>query len=74
MAVLALVALGGPASGPDPSRAVVQAEAFAVRAVDVSGRRHPIATFDGRTWLLDMPARLVGPPAPDPPAIVGLET
>lgn len=68
------VAVGGPATAPDPSRAVMKAEAFAVRAVDVSGRRHPIATFDGRAWLVDLPARLVGPPAPDPPAIVGLET
>lgn len=59
---------------PDPTPQVVQAEAFAVRAVDVSGRRHPIATFDGRGWLVDRPASLVGPPAPDPPAIVGLET
>lgn len=60
--------------GPDPLHVVSQAESFAVRAVDVSGRRHPIATFDGRTWLTDMPHGLVGPPAPDPPAIVGLET
>jgi hypothetical protein len=59
---------------PDPGPLVVLAEAFAVRAVDVSGRRHPIATFDGRGWLVDTPANLVGPPAPDPPAIVGLET
>ncbi len=74
-AVLAAwVAIGGPSPGPDPGRAVVRAEAFAVRAVDVSGRRHPIATFDGRSWLIDMPAQLVGPPSPDPPAIVGLET
>ena len=68
------VAVGGPGVGPDPSRSVTQAEAFAVRAVDVSGKRHPIATFDGRAWLIDMPSRLVGPPSPDPPAIVGLET
>ncbi|MFN7978811.1 MAG: hypothetical protein U0P30_11775 [Vicinamibacterales bacterium] len=59
---------------PDPLHVVAQAESFAVRAVDVSGRRHPIATFDGRTWLTDMPRGLVGPPSPDPPAIVGLET
>ena len=32
-----------------------QAESFAVRAVDVSGHRHPIATFDGRAWLVDPP-------------------
>ena len=74
LALVGWIAVGGPATGPDPSRTVVQAEAFAVRAVDVSGRRHPIATFDGRSWLIDMPARLVGPPSPDPPAIVGLET
>jgi len=60
--------------GPDPTMIVSQAESFAVRAVDVSGRRHPIAMFDGRAWLPDAPRRLVGPPAPDPPAIVGLET
>jgi len=60
--------------GPDPTLIVSQAESFAVRAVDVSGRRHPIAVFDGRGWLVDSPRSLVGPPAPDPPAIVGLET
>ena len=60
--------------GPDPTLIVSQAESFAVRAVDVSGRRHPIAIFDGRGWLIDSPRRLVGPPSPDPPAIVGLET
>lgn len=60
--------------GPDPGFRVTQAESFAVRAVDVSGRRHPIATFDGRAWLVDLPRQLVGPPAPDPLAIVGLET
>lgn len=60
--------------GPDPLHIVSQAESFAVRAVDVSGRRHPIATFDGRAWLVDAPRTLVGPPAPAPPAIVGLET
>ncbi len=60
--------------GPDPTLIVSQAESFAVRAVDVSGRRHPIAVFDGRGWLVDSPRGLVGPPAPDPPAIVGLET
>ena len=74
VALASWVSIGGPSTGPDPSRAVVQAEAFAVRAVDVSGKRHPIATFDGRTWLIDLPSRLVGPPSPDPPAIVGLET
>jgi hypothetical protein len=73
-ALAAWVAVGGPGIGPDPNRSVTQAEAFAVRAVDVSGKRHPIATFDGRAWLVDLPARLVGPPSPDPPAIVGLET
>lgn len=62
------------AVGPDPLHVVSQAESFAVRAVDVSGRRHPIALFDGRAWLVDAPRRLVGPPAPAPPAIVGLET
>jgi hypothetical protein len=60
--------------GPDPLHIVAQAESFAVRAVDVSGRRHPIALFDGRGWQVDAPRRLVGPPAPNPPAIVGLET
>lgn len=60
--------------GPDPLHIVSQAESFAVRAVDVSGRRHPIATFDGRSWLVDAPLTLVGPPSPDPLAIVGLET
>jgi hypothetical protein len=60
--------------GPDPSRVVSYAEAFAVRAVDVTGRRHPIATFDGRGWLIDAPGLLVGPPAPTRPEIVGLET
>ena len=74
VALAGWVAVGGPGVGPDPSRSVTQAEAFAVRAVDVSGKRHPIATFDGRAWLIDMPSRLVGPPSPDPPAIVGLET
>jgi hypothetical protein len=74
VALAAWVAIGGPGIGPDPSRSVTQAEAFAVRAVDVSGKRHPIATFDGRTWLVDLPSRLIGPPSPDPPAIVGLET
>ena len=74
LALTGWIAAGGPATAPDPSLAVVKADAFAVRAVDVSGRRHPIATFDGRSWLLDMPARLVGPPSPAPPAIVGLET
>ena len=73
-ALAAWVAVGGPGVGPDPSRSVTQAESFAVRAVDVSGKRHPIATFDGRAWLIDLPSRLVGPPSPDPPAIVGLET
>ncbi len=73
-ALAAWVAIGGPGMGPDPSRSVTQAEAFAVRAVDVSGKRHPIATFDGRMWLVDLPSRLIGPPSPDPPAIVGLET
>jgi hypothetical protein len=67
------IAAGGLALGPDPRQAP-QAESFALRAVDVSGRRHPIATFDGRGWLVDLPGRLIGPPAPDPPAIVGLET
>jgi hypothetical protein len=60
--------------GPDPLHVVSQAESFAVRAVDVSGRRHPIATFDGRAWAIDAPRALVGPPSPDPLAIVGLET
>ena len=60
--------------GPDPTLIVLQAESFAVRAVDVSGRRHPIAVFDGRSWLVDAPRQLVGPPSPAPPAIVGLET
>lgn len=68
------VAVSSLALGPDPGFRITQAEAFAVRAVDVSGRRHPIATFDGRAWLVDPPRRLVGPPAPEPPAIVGLET
>lgn len=68
------VVAGGLAAGPDPTRSVAIAESFAVRAVDVSGRRHPIATFDGRTWLVDLPTHLVGPPAAVPPAIVGLET
>jgi hypothetical protein len=53
---------------------VSYAESFAVRAVDVSGRRHPIATFDGRGWRVDAPGPLVGPPAPTRPEIVGLET
>jgi hypothetical protein len=60
--------------GPDPARIVTYAEAFAVRALDVTGRRHPIATFDGRSWLIDAPGPLVGPPAPTRPDIVGLET
>jgi hypothetical protein len=60
--------------GPDPTRIVLQAESFALRALDVSGRRHPIATFDGRGWLIDRPQPLVGPPSPDTPPIVGLET
>jgi len=74
LAVAVWVAVGSLAVGPDPGFRVTQAESFAVRAVDVSGRRHPIATFDGRGWLVDLPRQLVGPPAPDPPAIVGLET
>jgi hypothetical protein len=74
VAVAAWVATGGLAAGPDPARGVTQAESFALRAVDVSGRRHPIATFDGRSWIAGLPARLVGPPSPDPPSIVGLET
>jgi len=74
LAVAVWVAVASLAVGPDPGFRVGQAESFAVRAVDVSGRRHPIATFDGRTWLIDLPRQLVGPPAPDPPAIVGLET
>jgi hypothetical protein len=73
-AVAGWVAVASLALGPDPGFRVTQAESFAVRAVDVSGRRHPIATFDGRTWLVDLPRGLVGPPSPDPPAIVGLET
>lgn len=60
--------------GPDPTRLVTHAGAFAVRALDDSGRRHPIATFDGRMWLVAAPRDLIGPPAPDVPAIVGLET
>lgn len=60
--------------GPDPIRIVTSAGAFAVRALDDSGRRHPIATFDGRMWLVAAPRDLIGPPAPDVPAIVGLET
>lgn len=60
--------------GPDPTLIVSQAESFAMRAVDVSGRRHPIAVFDGRTWVPETPRSLVGPPAPEAPAIVGLET
>lgn len=59
---------------PDPTRIVAQAESFALRAVDTSGRRHPIALFDGRGWVVDAPRALVGPPAPETPAIVGLET
>ena len=74
LAVAAWVGVASLALGPDPGWRVTQAESFAVRAVDVSGRRHPIATFDGRIWLVDLPRGLVGPPAPDPPAIVGLET
>ena len=74
LALAVWVAVGGLALGPDPGWRVTQAESFAVRAVDVSGRRHPIATYDGRAWVVDMPRGLVGPPAPDPPAIVGLET
>jgi hypothetical protein len=74
LAVAVWVAVASLVVGPDPGWRVTQAESFAVRAVDVSGRRHPIATFDGRTWLVDLPRGLVGPPAPDPPAIVGLET
>jgi hypothetical protein len=74
LAVAVWVAVASLVVGPDPGLRVTQAESFAVRAVDVSGRRHPIATFDGRTWLVDLPRRLIGPPAPDPPAIVGLET
>jgi len=74
LAVLVWVAVASLALGPDPGWRVTQAESFAVRAVDVSGRGHPIATFDGRTWLVDLPRGLVGPPAPDPPAIVGIET
>jgi hypothetical protein len=74
LAVAVWVAVASLAVGPDPGFRVSQAESFAVRAVDVSGRRHPIATFDGRGWLIDLPRQLVGPPAPDPPAIVGLET
>ena len=60
--------------GPDPTLIVSQAESFAVRAVDVSGRRHPIALFDGSNWVAESPRGLVGPPSPNPPAIVGLET
>jgi hypothetical protein len=74
LAIAGWVALAGLALGPDPGFRVTQAESFAVRAVDVSGRRHPIATFDGRAWVTDLPRGLIGPPAPDPPAIVGLET
>lgn len=74
LAVTAWVAAASLGLGPDPGFRVTQAESFAVRAVDVSGRRHPIATFDGRGWLVDLPRQLVGPPAPDPLAIVGLET
>lgn len=60
--------------GPDPTRVATLAGAFNVRALDASGRRHPIATFDGRVWLVAAPRDLIGPPAPDVPAIVGLET
>ena len=74
LAVIAWVGVASLALGPDPGFRITQAESFAVRAVDVSGHRHPIATFDGRSWLIDPPRLLVGPPAPDPPAIVGLET
>src|SRR5262245_52447205 len=74
LAIAGWVALAGLALGPDPGFRVTLAESFAVRAVDVSGRRHPIATFDGRAWVTALPRGLIGPPAPDPPAIVGLET
>ena len=74
LAVAGWVGITSLALGPDPGFRVTLAESFAVRAVDVSGRRHPIATFDGRAWVTDLPRRLIGPPAPDPPAIVGLET
>ncbi|MEZ5293004.1 MAG: hypothetical protein R2745_18125 [Vicinamibacterales bacterium] len=60
--------------GRDPAEIVSYAEAFDLRALDVSGRRYPIATFDGLRWLAASPRALVGPPAGEPPAIVGLET
>ena len=49
LAVIAWVGVASLALGPDPGFRITQAESFAVRAVDVSGHRHPIATFDGRS-------------------------
>lgn len=59
---------------PDPAGIVAQAEAFALRAVDVAGRRHPIALFDGRGWVIDAAVPAAGAPLPESHAIVGLET
>lgn len=59
---------------PDPTRIVAQAESFALRAIDVTGRRHPIALYDGRGWVVETPRVVPGPPAATPQAIVGLET
>ena len=42
------------------------------RRVRAAATRLPPST--DAAWLVDLPRLLVGPPAPDPPAIVGLET
>lgn len=68
------LALSSLTLAPDPTRIVAQAEAFALRAVDVAGRRHPIAHFDGRGWVVEAAAPTAVVSDSKRPAIVGLET